>query len=85
MTLFFSQFGMREKMACFELCVSPVLIQNQHIWNYHGSLILDNGEDSFILSGETSLGDLGGRGFVVDISVKIEIIDFPQPIFKQKL
>ena len=32
-------------MACFELCVSQgvssVLTQNEDIWNFHGSLILN--------------------------------------------
>ena len=31
-------------MASFELCVSPVLTQNQHIWNIHDSLTLNNGK-----------------------------------------
>ena len=41
MTHFFIQFEMREKMACFELCFSSVLTQNEHIWNFHGSLSLN--------------------------------------------
>ena len=28
-------------MACFELCVSPALTQNEDIWNFHGSLTLN--------------------------------------------
>ena len=35
---------MREKMACFELCVSPVLTQNEDIWNVRGSLTLNKGK-----------------------------------------
>ena len=34
-------------MACFELCVSPLLTQNQRIWNFHGSLTLGNGKPNF--------------------------------------
>ena len=30
-------------MACFELCVSSVLTQNEDIWNFHGSLTLNKG------------------------------------------
>ena len=44
MTHFHILFGITEKMDCFELCVSPVLRQNQDIWNCHGSLTLNNGE-----------------------------------------
>ena len=44
MTHFYILFGMREKMAFYELCVSPVLTQNQGIWNFHGSLTLNNGK-----------------------------------------
>ena len=33
MTYFYILFGMREKMSFLELCVSPVLTQNQDIWN----------------------------------------------------
>ena len=43
-TNFHILFGMKEKMACFELCVSPILRQNQDIWNFHGSLTLNNGK-----------------------------------------
>ena len=39
---FFSHFGMGENMATFELCVSPLLTQSQHVWNFHGLLTLDN-------------------------------------------
>ena len=35
---------MREKIACFELCVTPVLTQNPDIWNFLGSLTLNNGK-----------------------------------------
>ena len=28
-------------MICFGLCVSPTLIQNEDIWNFHGSLTLN--------------------------------------------
>ena len=35
MTHFYIQFGMRENMPFFELCVSPVLTQNQDIWNFY--------------------------------------------------
>ena len=31
-------------MAFFELCVSSVLTQNKGIWNFHGSLTLNNGK-----------------------------------------
>ena len=31
-------------MACFELCVSPVLMQNEDIWNFLGLLTLNNGK-----------------------------------------
>ena len=31
-------------MACFEICVSPVLMQNEDIWNFHGSLTLNKGK-----------------------------------------
>ena len=41
MTHFFQLVWHERKMACFEQCVSPLLIQNQHIWNFHGSLILN--------------------------------------------
>ena len=49
MTHFYILFGMREKMAFFELCVSPVLTQNQDMWNFSGlefcgSLTLNNGK-----------------------------------------
>ena len=33
-----------KKMACFELCVSSVLTQNEDIWNFHGSLTLNKGK-----------------------------------------
>ena len=46
MTQFVILFGMREKIACFELPVSPVVDvlgqnQNEDIWNFHGSLTLN--------------------------------------------
>ena len=44
MTHFVLLFGMRKKMACFELCVSPVLAQNEDIWNFHGSPTLSKGK-----------------------------------------
>ena len=44
MTHFFILFGMRKKMACFELCVSSVLTQNEDIWNFHSSLTLNKGK-----------------------------------------
>ena len=31
-------------MACFELCVSSVLTQNEDIWNCHSSLTLNKGK-----------------------------------------
>ena len=31
-------------MACFELCVSSVLTQNEDIWNFHSSLTLNKGK-----------------------------------------
>ena len=31
-------------MACFELCVSPALTQNEDIWNFHGSVTLNKGK-----------------------------------------
>ena len=31
-------------MACFKLCVSPVLTQNEDIWNFHSSLTLNKGK-----------------------------------------
>ena len=42
MTHFFGQFGISDKMACFQLCVPPVLMQNLQIWNSHGSLAMNN-------------------------------------------
>ena len=41
---FFILFGMRKKLACFELCVSSVLTENEDIWNFHGSLTLNKGK-----------------------------------------
>ena len=38
---FSHSFGMREKMACFGLCVSLILMQNEDIWNFHGSLTVN--------------------------------------------
>ena len=40
-THFVILFGMS---ACFELCVTPVLTQNQDIRNFYGSLTLNNGK-----------------------------------------
>ena len=31
-------------MVSFELCVSSVLTENEDIWNFHGSLTLNNGK-----------------------------------------
>ena len=33
-----------KKMACFKLCVSLVLTQNEDIWNFHSSLTLNKGK-----------------------------------------
>ena len=44
MTHLFILFGMKEKMAYFEPCVSSVLTQNEDIWNFHGSLTLIKGK-----------------------------------------
>ena len=41
MTYFFNLFGMREEMACFELCSSSVVTQIEDIWNFHSSLTLN--------------------------------------------
>ena len=30
-------------MACFEQCVSSVVMENEDIWNFHGSLTLNKG------------------------------------------
>ena len=43
-THFFILFGMRDKWPFFELCISPVLRQDQDIWNFYGSLTLNNGK-----------------------------------------
>ena len=32
---------MTERMASFGLCVPPVLIQNENIWNFHSSVALE--------------------------------------------
>ena len=42
MTHFFILFEWEKKIACFGLCVSLVLTQNEDIWNFHGSLTLNN-------------------------------------------
>ena len=49
MTHFVILFGMREKNACFELPVSPVVAllmknQNEDIWTFHGSLTFNKGK-----------------------------------------
>ena len=44
MTHFVIPFGMKEKMACFESCILPVMKQNEDIWNFHGSLTVNNGK-----------------------------------------
>ena len=36
-------FGMKKKWPVLN-CVSPVLTQNEDIWNFHGSLTLNNGK-----------------------------------------
>ena len=36
-------------MACFKICVSSVLTQNEDIWNFHGSLTLKKGNQFDIL------------------------------------
>ena len=36
--------GHERKMSFFELSVSPELMQTQVIWNFHGSLTLNNGK-----------------------------------------
>ena len=41
MTHFYILFGIREKMAFVEICVSPVLMQSPDIWNFYGSLTLN--------------------------------------------
>ena len=43
MTHFVIVFGMREKWPALKY-VSPVLTQNQRIWNMHGSLTSNNGK-----------------------------------------
>ena len=44
MSHFFSQFGIRQKLACFDLHVSPVLMEIEGILNFHGSLTLNEGK-----------------------------------------
>ena len=44
MTHFFILFRMRRKMACFELCISFALTENEDFWNFHGSLTLNKGK-----------------------------------------
>ena len=44
MTHFFYSVWNEKKMTFFELCVSSVLTQNEDIWNFHGSLTLNNGK-----------------------------------------
>ena len=43
-THFLIPLGMREKMSLFEVWVSPVLAQKLDIWNFDGSLALNNGK-----------------------------------------
>ena len=43
-THFFILFGIREEMACFELCSSSVVTQIADIWNFYGSLTLNKGK-----------------------------------------
>ena len=33
-----------QSTKCFGLCVSPVLMQNEGVWNFHGSLTLNQGK-----------------------------------------
>ena len=40
---FFHSVWNEKKMTFFELCVSSVLTQNEDIWNFQGSLTLNNG------------------------------------------
>ena len=56
MTHFVILFSMREKNACFELPVSPVVAvlmenQNEDIWNCHGSLTLNKGKLALYFTG----------------------------------
>ena len=44
MTPFFHFFALRENIASFELCVSPVLSQNQHNLNFFSSQTLNKGK-----------------------------------------
>ena len=44
MTHFFHSVWNEKKMTFFELCFSSVLTQNEDIWNFHGSLTLNNGK-----------------------------------------
>ena len=44
MTNFLHSFRKKEKIACFGLSVSPVLRENEDIWNFHGSLTLNKGK-----------------------------------------
>ena len=44
MTYVFSLFGRREEMAYFEPWFSSELMQNEDIWNFHGSLTLNKGK-----------------------------------------
>ena len=48
--LIFSVSLAREKMACFELCDSPVLTQNPDIWNFNGSLTFNKRKLEFLKS-----------------------------------
>ena len=43
MAHFLIPFGMREKRPVSN-CVSPVLMQNSGIWNFHSSMVLNNGK-----------------------------------------
>ena len=42
--IFLILFGVREKMTGCKLCVSSELMQNEDIWNFHGSLMLNKGK-----------------------------------------
>ena len=40
---FFHSVWDEKKAACFELCVSSVLTENEDIWNFQSSLTLNKG------------------------------------------
>ena len=49
LTHFFILFGMRKTMACFGLCISPVLIQNEDIWNLSQLIAFEERQTNLIL------------------------------------